>query len=108
MKESGPTITAQIQVPDDAIWFDGHFPDDPILPGIAQLSIVVDLLEDTLGYHVAPTQISRVRFKRAIRPLETMTVQIIPKSPPQIYGFRISSGEDHACSGNMIIAEKGD
>jgi 3-hydroxymyristoyl/3-hydroxydecanoyl-(acyl carrier protein) dehydratase/acyl carrier protein len=107
-KEADPTITAQIQVPASAIWFDGHFPDEPILPGVAQLSMVVDLIGDALGHPVAAAQVSRVRFKQAIRPTETMTVQITPKEDPLAFGFQISSGEDQACSGNIKIAEKGD
>jgi 3-hydroxyacyl-[acyl-carrier-protein] dehydratase len=107
-KEADPMITAQIQVPANAIWFDGHFPDEPILPGVAQLSMVVDLIGDALGHHVTTAQVSRVRFKQAIRPAETMTVQITPKEDPLAFGFRISSGEDQVCSGNIKIAEKGD
>ena len=107
-KTADPTITAQIQVPADAVWFDGHFPGDPILPGVAQLSMVVDLLGDALGHPVTASQASRVRFKRAIRPAETMTVQITPKENPLVFGFRISCGEDQACNGNIKITEKGD
>jgi len=107
-EKAGPTITAKIRVPAEAIWFDGHFPDEPILPGVAQLSMVVDLLKEALGRDITASQVNRVRFKQAIRPAETMTVVITPKEAPLVFGFCISSGDDQACSGNLKIAEKGD
>jgi 3-hydroxymyristoyl/3-hydroxydecanoyl-(acyl carrier protein) dehydratase len=30
--------------PPDSPWFDGHFPEDPTLPGIAQLEMAVDAI----------------------------------------------------------------
>ena len=107
-KKTEPSITAHVQVPADAVWFDGHFPGEPILPGVAQLSVVVDLLKEALGHHVTVNQITRVRFKQAIRPNENMTVQITPKESSLAYGFRISSGENPACSGNIKLAKKGE
>jgi 3-hydroxymyristoyl/3-hydroxydecanoyl-(acyl carrier protein) dehydratase len=78
----------------------------PILPGVAQLALVVDLLEKALGYRVRVTEVSRVRFKQAIRPGETVTVHITPKEDPLSFGFYIESGPEPVCSGNIRIAGK--
>jgi len=32
------------EVPPDSPWFDGHFPENPILPGIAQLEMAIDAI----------------------------------------------------------------
>ncbi|MFH0728033.1 MAG: hypothetical protein V2B19_17035 [Pseudomonadota bacterium] len=99
-------ISAQRRVPAESPWFDGHFPDAPILPGVAQLALVVDLLEETLGYRVRVTGVSRVRFKQAIRPAETVTVRLMPKDDPLSFGFYIENGPEPVCSGNIRIAGK--
>lgn len=98
------SISAEIQVPADSPWFDGHFPDEPILPGVAQLAMVADLLGEALGVPVTLTQISRVRFKQAIRPAETFTVRITPKEEPLSFGFQIESGAEPVCGGKVRIA----
>lgn len=107
-EESDSTITASVQVPNDAVWFDGHFPDEPILPGVAQISMVVDIIAEALGRPVTAVEVSRIRFKKAIRPKETMMVQISPKDDTLAFGFRVFTDADVACSGNVKIAEKGE
>ena len=61
-------ITARARVPADAVWFDGHFPDAALLPGVAQLSIVVEVLNAVFDGPVRVKEVSRVRFKQAIKP----------------------------------------
>jgi 3-hydroxymyristoyl/3-hydroxydecanoyl-(acyl carrier protein) dehydratase len=38
-------ISAEVTLEPESCWFDGHFPGFPILPGIAQLAIVSDMLK---------------------------------------------------------------
>lgn len=98
-------ITAQVQVPADSVWFDGHFPEIAVLPGVAQLAVIVDILSEVLQKKVRPVEVSRVRFKLAIMPAETVTVQIMPnKNASLAYGFRLSKGQELACSGFIKVA----
>jgi 3-hydroxyacyl-[acyl-carrier-protein] dehydratase len=99
------TIKARVRVPADSIWFDGHFPGAALLPGVAQLAIVAAILEEALGTRVRITDVSRVRFKTAIMPDQTMEVQITSKeSDPRTYGFRLLKGQELACSGFLKVA----
>jgi 3-hydroxyacyl-[acyl-carrier-protein] dehydratase len=99
------TITARVRVPADSVWFDGHFPGAALLPGVAQLAIVTAVLEEALGTRVRVTEVSRVRFKLAIMPAQTMEVQITSKeSDPWTYRFRLLKGQDLACSGFLKVA----
>jgi 3-hydroxyacyl-[acyl-carrier-protein] dehydratase len=97
-------IRAEIQVPTESPWFDGHFPGEPLVPGVAQLAMVADLLGEALGFPVTLTGVSRVRFKQAIRPAETITVRITPKEDPLAFSFNIERGAEPVCSGNIRIA----
>jgi 3-hydroxyacyl-[acyl-carrier-protein] dehydratase len=98
-------ITACVHVPADSIWFDGHFPEMAILPGIAQLAIVVRLLDEALGKKVQVRGVSRVRFKQAIMPSESIEVQIRPKENDALsYGFRLLKGQELVCSGFITVA----
>ena len=55
-------VEASASVRDDSPFFDGHFPDHPVVPGIAMLSMVEDAVALTPG---APrvTGFRRVRFR---------------------------------------------
>jgi 3-hydroxyacyl-[acyl-carrier-protein] dehydratase len=104
--ETDNAITAQGVVPAGSAWFDGHFPEAPILPGVAQLAMVVDILNQTLCRTVTVTCASRVRFKSAIRPGDEVTVEIKPKAGvPLTYAFQISCGNEPSSGGFLTIAE---
>lgn len=50
----------------DLPFFDGHFPSEPIFPGAAQLQLVMEVLERSLGHPVRLTRIKRVKFTERI------------------------------------------
>jgi 3-hydroxyacyl-[acyl-carrier-protein] dehydratase len=80
--QHGGIITARVLIDAESAWFDGHFPDDPILPGVAQLNIVVELLQRALEKPVYANQLSRVRFKHLIRPGDCLDIRLSPKKDP--------------------------
>lgn len=98
-------ITARIRVPADAVWFDGHFPGAALLPGVAQLAIIVNVLSKFLEKPIRVTNVSRVRFKQAIMPAELIDVQITPKENDLLScAFRLLKGNELACSGFLKVA----
>ena len=71
-------ITAEIIVRSGSLWFDGHFPDNPILPGIAQMEMVFEVMRRTIGPDLKLEGFKRVRFKQLIRPDTLISVMIKP------------------------------
>jgi 3-hydroxymyristoyl/3-hydroxydecanoyl-(acyl carrier protein) dehydratase len=103
--DSDRAITAQARIAADCIWFDGHFPKMPILPGVAQLTLVEDLLNRALKRSITIQGVSRVRFKQMIRPNDTIAVNLSPTDKDATtYGFRLFNGSELVCSGAMTIA----
>ena len=100
-QQAKATITRSI--PGDSPWFDGHFTGNPILPGIAQLTLVVEALEEMLGRKVVVAKVSRVKFKMAVRPGDPITVSVAPKAM-LTYTFQVSIGDEPAASGHLTIA----
>ncbi len=101
-------ISAEATPGRDSLWFDGHFPGSPILPGIAQLAMVSDLLKwhaEKQGAATAISSFSRVRFRQFIRPDDTVSVTITPEGgDPAAFKFRIVSRGQLACSGQVRVA----
>lgn len=95
--ESGD-ITANIKIPDNSPWFDGHFPNDPILPGVAQLSMVFDILKGALNTKIQIYSFSRVRFKQIIKPSDNLDFIIIPcKTKSGQFSFQVY------CKGEIVL-----
>ena len=105
IQKSGGEISAEVRVPSDAVWFDGHFPGMPVLPGIAQLALVVEILGQALGKPVSVSSFSRVRFKQAIMPSEPVGITITPnESDAASCTFRLVKNGELACSGFFKMA----
>ena len=73
-KSDSMQISADIHVPSDSPWFCGHFPGEPILPGIAQLGMVYDAINRSGDQNLEISNISRVRFKQIIRPNDQLKI----------------------------------
>jgi len=102
-------ISCDVQVPAESAWFSGHFPGDPVLPGIAQLGIVYDAVCRSRGEQPRVAGFSRVKFKKIIRPQDGLKVTIVPKHEADgSYAFRIVTGDEVACSGNLALRKPDD
>ncbi len=113
------TIAAEATVPRNSPWFSGHFPEDPVLPGIALLEIVAEMIREwdrLKGVEQAPAgkpgrgkkakieNLHRVRFKRIIRPGDRFNIAVNPtRGRAGHYSFRILAGDLLVCSGNMKL-----
>lgn len=97
------TMTDQVVIPEGSPWFQGHFPGNPLLPGIAQLHLVMDAIRATQGDAVCLTGLKRVRFKRIIRPEETIDITVDPvPDKPGLYRFQLTIEGEIACSGLVL------
>ena len=110
IKSYGKTIgkiSAEISAEVSSPWFSGHFPGDPVLPAIAQLSIVFDLIKEDIsknGRNAKVIGIKRARFKKIIRPGDIMEIQVLPVSDTS-YRFEINTGGEPGSSGTILLQE---
>ena len=97
------SVSRQVSVPADSLWFQGHFPGDPMLPGIAQLHLVMEALKEALGEGIRLAGLKRVRFKRVIRPGEAIAIAAEPVADkPGLVRFQLTVEGENACSGLMM------
>lgn len=98
-------IRARIRVPADSPWFDGHFPGEPVLPGIAQLGMVHDLLCRAFGRQLPVARVSRVRFRQMIRPEQQLTLTVQRDEAAGSHRFRITGEKGSICTGQLLLAD---
>jgi hypothetical protein len=65
---SGDQATINLRLPNGLSWFDGHFPQSPILPGIVQLHWVCELFYRHFGDRYLLGRKLRVKFRQVITP----------------------------------------
>ncbi len=100
-------VFAVIKVDADSPWFDGHFPDDPTLPGIGQLGMVADALGHLLGEEYSVSGLSRVKFRKRIGSGEILYIHAVAGKKEKSYAFRLTDGDDAlVSSGVMQFAKK--
>jgi len=114
--EPGLRAVAYKNVTANEPFFQGHFPDYPVMPGVlivealAQAGAVAMLsLEENQGRLAFFAGIDKVRFKRQVRPGDTLRLEVeITKSRAGI-GFGTATatvGDELVCSGELMFAIK--
>ncbi|WP_028584027.1 3-hydroxyacyl-ACP dehydratase FabZ family protein [Desulfogranum mediterraneum] len=98
------TTTASVRIDAGSPWFSGHFPDDPILPGIAQLKMVADLLGRTTAARVDVLGLSRIKFRKIVRPGEQLDIEVSCTPQSDQCQFKITCGDQEVCSGRMTVS----
>lgn len=103
-------IEALADAPADSPWFSGHFPGEPILPGIALVYMAEQaIVQDALakGEQVLLHTLKRVRFTRPVRPGEILSINISGEEAGEdiLFSFKITNVENIVCSG-AIVAKK--
>ncbi|MEE4243499.1 MAG: hypothetical protein V2I36_18715 [Desulfopila sp.] len=99
------TISTSIEVHADSPWFSGHFPDKPVLPGIAQLKMVADFIRASVPRAGRISSVRRVKFRKLITPGEQLDIEVTFDNRNDHYLFSITSGNDTVCSGKMLFTQ---
>lgn len=96
-------MTATVTTDESSPWYSGHFPGDPILPGVAQLDMVVEVISALRQEKFSVSSLSRVKFRKPIRPGEFLDIHVATDKKPDRYVFQITSGQESVSSGMMIF-----
>jgi 3-hydroxymyristoyl/3-hydroxydecanoyl-(acyl carrier protein) dehydratase len=97
-------VVAQVTTDLQSPWFSGHFPDDPILPGIAQLAMVTATIAKVLQQDLSLQSVTRIKFKKIIRPGDVLDIHAMAGTKENHYSFKITSEQQEACSGRLVLA----
>jgi len=85
-----PIVTAQrrddthseldLMVNSDCPWLEGHFPGQPILPGVVQIGWAVHFACEIYGYNPGVNILEQVKFRRPILPGKHLTLHLTPSA----------------------------
>jgi len=103
----GNELVAHVVVGADAIWFAGHFPVRPILPGIAVMALVEEAISQLWpdGDHPAVEirALHRIKFRRILAPCVNLRIRLHLVQPDRIR-FTVDAGGLPAATGDCLVA----
>lgn len=102
-------VVAAARFPGDSDWFSGHFPGNPIVPGVALIALAAEAVierERGEGRPLAITGVRRVRFRLPVRPDDEVTLEATRMPNPQgpAYAFTVCLAGETVCSGVLTAA----
>jgi 3-hydroxymyristoyl/3-hydroxydecanoyl-(acyl carrier protein) dehydratase len=104
------SLSATALAKEGSAWFDGHFPGEPILPGIALMHTVYSVIKQDIrarGEDLELYSLRRIRFTRPVRPGEAMDVNLSRDICGQdtVYSFKVVVKDNVVCSGMVCVAK---
>lgn len=88
VSHQGDTTELRMTLPTTLAWFQGHFPGEPILPGISQVHMAVLLAREVFGWAPESGDLTRVKFKDIIRPGEVLDLTLTAHRDSDRLAFR--------------------
>ena len=56
--------------------FTGHFPENPVMPGVCMMQIIKEITEQIIGYNVTLMQSNNIKFMALINPEVTPNLRL--------------------------------
>jgi 3-hydroxymyristoyl/3-hydroxydecanoyl-(acyl carrier protein) dehydratase len=91
-------------IPHDHPSLPGHFPGQPVVPGVVLLDRIVAAIEATHG-PLGPTRLPQVKFLQPLLPGEEARIELVLRQPQDEsagWRFRVLRGDALLASGEII------
>ena len=96
-------------LPESFAGFEGHFPDNPVVPAVAQLLMGLLLAEVASGQPLTIVQVVKAKFVQPLRPLEQIEVRCVQEQADGLCcKVEISSASGMASQFRLILSASTD
>ncbi len=93
----------QIRVPADLLYLQGHFPGEPVLPGVVQVHWAIELASERFAVKPDFRSIEGLKFHRVIGPETTLSLVIEYDAAAGKIRFSYTSGDDTYSQGRVLF-----
>lgn len=98
-----PLLAGPFVIASDDACLDGHFPGNPLVPGVVVLDLAALALEKARTAPVEIAGVSRVKFTSPLRPGELLMIECEAAQDPTSARFRCVSGERLIAEGVFLL-----
>ena len=100
-------VTLKLSIREDLIYFVGHFPGMPILPGVTQLHWATSYASSIFGTPETTSEISQLKFRKPILPGHIVKLELRFDVSGQKVKFRYFSDDDGDLSSGILKYDGG-
>ena len=93
--------TICVELTPDMVWFEGHFPGQPVLAGVAQVHMAVLWAQQVWGWKPRGGNVSQLKFRRVLRPGDIVQLRLVRRLDKERLHFSYSL-DDVVASEGMI------
>lgn len=102
VEKNEQTISATLSLNAAHDLFKGHFPDNPILPGVCQLQLITELAENSLAKKLLLSEAASMKFIAVINPITTPQFSI---KADYLHSADILTVKAHLFSNDIIFSK---
>lgn len=84
-------LSANVKINADNEVFKGHFPDNPVTPGVMQVQLVKELIESGLDKKVELVSMGRCKFLALLNPVNTPEILVEVKLNQTEDGLKVNA-----------------
>ncbi len=95
---------AGIVIDADEPFFAGHFPGDPLVPGVVILECVLEEISRRAGARQWPRRFDAVKFLSPLRPGDVLTIELDTIDTAAVH-FRCRSGTTGVAAGTVTLRQ---
>jgi 3-hydroxymyristoyl/3-hydroxydecanoyl-(acyl carrier protein) dehydratase len=93
----------EFEVPESLVYFEGHFPDFPVVPGVVQVKWVLYYLEDIAGISGDLKGIEVLKFNRMLRPSDQGELEVEVDEESGHVSFEYRGDENLISTGRLDV-----
>lgn len=97
-------ISLTLDVSDDLAFFPGHFPVQPVLPGVVMVDWAASFAERYLPVDIRFTAMEAIKFKQVVRPPQRIQLHLEYKPETGKLIYHIDSAIGEHSSGRLVRA----
>ncbi len=99
----GHTLTLQLRLDPELVWFAGHFPGAPLLPGVAQLHLAIGYACEQWAIEERFSGLEMLKFQRPLQPGVEVTLQLSWQAESRKLQFCYLKDGEAASSGRVKL-----
>ncbi|MBL8558203.1 MAG: AMP-dependent synthetase [Hyphomonadaceae bacterium] len=85
----------------DMPWFQGHFRDAPVMPGVAQVHLAARLAEELWGFEPSSHMLTQVKFKRLLKPDRPVLLDLDIDAATGVIAFAFTCRDERVAEGRI-------
>jgi len=104
IEQTENSVSLEFIVPASCLYFDGHFPNFPILPAVAQFELALRFASQYFGTQISLAEIKRSKFSNFIKPETPVLLKLEKKNNDIVFNF--SSEKDNLVFSNGTAVQE--